>query len=55
MDSLMIDAFANGMLLHDQAEVQAVHHDGSVALHTRSMKYGKLDSGQLVCVPQVLY
>jgi hypothetical protein len=36
-----------------QAEVQAVHHDGSVSLHTRSMKYGKLDSGQLVCVPQV--
>jgi exosome complex component RRP4 len=38
---------------HSQAEVQAVHHDGSVSLHTRSMKYGKLDSGQLVCVPQV--
>jgi hypothetical protein len=30
-----------------------VHHDGSVSLHTRSNKYGKLVSGQLLCVPQV--
>ncbi|PNH10883.1 Exosome complex component RRP4 [Tetrabaena socialis] len=33
------------------AEVQSVHADGSVALHTRSAKYGKLVHGQLVEVP----
>eukprot|EP00899_Mesostigma_viride_P011876 jgi/Mesvir1/2068/Mv02322-RA.1 len=36
------------------AEVQALHHDGSVALHTRSRKYGKLTGGQLVKVPPSL-
>lgn len=25
-----------------QAEVQALHQDGSVSLHTRSLKYGKV-------------
>ena len=25
-----------------QAEVQALHADGSIALHTRSAKYGKV-------------
>lgn len=34
-----------------QAEVQSLHHDGSVVLHTRSLKYGKLTGGQLVAVP----
>ena len=33
------------------AEVQSIHGDGSVALHTRSSKYGKLKEGQLVRVP----
>ncbi len=52
-DSLQMRAFfAEGDLL--SAEVQAVHHDGSVSLHTRSTKYGKLVSGQLLCVPQAL-
>eukprot|EP00897_Mesotaenium_endlicherianum_P007340 jgi/Mesen1/6634/ME000034S06091 len=37
-----------------QAEVQAVHQDGSLALHTRSVKYGKLEGGQLVQVPPYL-
>ena len=36
------------------AEVQSVHTDGSVALHTRSSKYGKLEGGQIVTVPAYL-
>jgi exosome complex component RRP4 len=35
------------------AEVQQVNSsDGAVALHTRSLRYGKLENGRLVCVPQ---
>lgn len=41
--------FREGELI--SAEVQSVHADGSVALHTRSAKYGKLVNGQLVEVP----
>ncbi|KAG2484794.1 hypothetical protein HYH03_016447 [Edaphochlamys debaryana] len=41
--------FREGELI--SAEVQSVHGDGSVALHTRSAKYGKLVCGQLVEVP----
>jgi len=33
------------------AEVQQFHSDGSIALHTRSLKYGKLVNGQFVSVP----
>jgi len=33
------------------AEVQQFHQDGSIALHTRSLKYGKLVNGQFVSVP----
>lgn len=36
------------------AEVQSVHSDGSVHLHTRSLKYGKLEKGQLVKVAPYL-
>ncbi|CAI5459043.1 unnamed protein product [Closterium sp. Yama58-4] len=36
------------------AEVQSVFHDGSVVLHTRSDKYGKLSGGLLVHVPPYL-
>lgn len=36
------------------AEVQSVHSDGSVHLHTRSLKYGKLANGQLVKVAAYL-
>lgn len=36
------------------AEVQKVQHDGSVSLHTRSVKYGKLANGQFVLVPGTL-
>jgi exosome complex component RRP4 len=32
------------------AEVQQYFQDGSVAIHTRSLKYGKLKCGQLICV-----
>lgn len=37
------------------AEVQKIyHHDGSIALHTRSLKYGKLEYGCFVKVTQSL-
>eukprot|EP00611_Tribonema_gayanum_P008819 TRINITY_DN18456_c0_g1_i1.p1 TRINITY_DN18456_c0_g1~~TRINITY_DN18456_c0_g1_i1.p1 ORF type:complete len:296 (-),score=92.88 TRINITY_DN18456_c0_g1_i1:25-912(-) len=36
------------------AEVQQIQQDGSIVLHTRSLKYGKLENGQLLRVPQVL-
>eukprot|EP00249_Psilotum_nudum_P010386 c22508_g1_i1 orf=190-1218(+) len=36
------------------AEVQSVHPDGSVHLHTRSLKYGKLEKGQLIVVSPYL-
>eukprot|EP00455_Lapot_gusevi_P022270 TRINITY_DN2318_c0_g1_i3.p1 TRINITY_DN2318_c0_g1~~TRINITY_DN2318_c0_g1_i3.p1 ORF type:complete len:202 (+),score=44.83 TRINITY_DN2318_c0_g1_i3:80-607(+) len=36
------------------AEIQALHSDGSVAIHTRSQKYGKLQGGLFVSVPQAL-
>ena len=36
------------------AEVQQVNRNGSVSLHTRSPKYGKLSNGVLVTVPCVL-
>ena len=44
--------FSEGDLI--SAEVQQVHSEGSVALHTRSIKYGKLLGGQLVVVPAKL-
>ncbi|CAM6090404.1 unnamed protein product [Calypogeia fissa] len=41
---------------HDliSAEVQTLHNDGSLHLHTRSLKYGKLENGQLVKVAPYL-
>lgn len=39
---------------YSQAEVQALFHDGSVALHTRSRRFGKLPPGVLVRVPHGL-
>ena len=36
------------------AEVHELHRDGSVALHMRSLKYGKLENGQFVAVPPAL-
>jgi exosome complex component RRP4 len=34
--------------------VQAIHHDGTVMLHTRSSKYGLLTQGRVVRVPAEL-
>jgi exosome complex component RRP4 len=36
------------------AEVQSFYADGAVALHTRSLKYGRLSGGQLVRVMPTL-
>ena len=36
------------------AEVQNVSSDGMLSLHTRSLKYGKLENGQLIIVPACL-
>ena len=36
------------------AEVQSVNSDGVLALHTRSLRYGKLSNGCLVTVPSSL-
>jgi len=36
------------------AEVQSLYQDGSLHLHTRSLKYGKLENGQLVTVAPYL-
>ncbi|KAF9649208.1 exosome complex exonuclease rrp4 [Thelephora ganbajun] len=44
--------FEGGDLL--VAEVQAFFADGAMSLHTRSLTYGKLRNGQLVCVPPIL-
>lgn len=49
----------NMRLLYDEgdlisSEVQSFYADGTAALHTRSLKYGKLTGGQLVVVPPLL-
>ncbi|EJT96871.1 exosome complex exonuclease rrp4 [Dacryopinax primogenitus] len=44
--------FEEGDLL--VAEVQPMHGDGVLSLHTRSLKYGKLRNGQLISVSPVL-
>ena len=36
------------------AEIQNISSDGVVSLHTRSLKYGKLENGQLIVVPSIL-
>ena len=36
------------------AEIQNISSDGVVSLHTRSLKYGKLENGQLIIVPSIL-
>lgn len=48
-DELMMrDVLAEGDLI--SAEVQSLFSDGSLSLHTRSQKYGKLEQGMLVQV-----
>ena len=44
--------FSEGDLI--SAEVQALHQDGSLSLHTRSLRYGRLGQGTLVQVPPAL-
>ncbi|KAJ7634735.1 exosome complex exonuclease rrp4 [Roridomyces roridus] len=44
--------FEEGDLL--VAEVQAFFGDGTMSLHTRSLRYGKLRNGQLVTIPPIL-
>ena len=39
--------FEEGDLL--VAEVQAFFSDGAMSLHTRSLKYGKVCTGRLIC------
>jgi len=36
------------------AEIQNINSDGIISLHARSLKYGKLENGQLIVVPSVL-
>ncbi|KAL4517171.1 hypothetical protein Ndes2437B_g06779 [Nannochloris sp. 'desiccata'] len=48
----MRSVFKEGDLV--SAEVQAIHHDGTVMLHTRSSKYGLLSQGRVVRVPAEL-
>lgn len=36
------------------AEIQNLNADGIISLHSRSLKYGKLENGQLVVVPAAL-
>jgi exosome complex component RRP4 len=36
------------------AEVHNIQNDGTLVLHTRSLRYGKLENGCLVVVPPVL-
>jgi hypothetical protein len=38
----------------NQAEIQNIGSDGQISLHTRSLKYGKLENGQLIVVPPSL-
>eukprot|EP00741_Cyanophora_paradoxa_P002971 tig00000655_g2884.t1 len=44
--------FEEGDLI--SAEVQSFFADGALGLHTRSLKYGKLENGVVVVVPQTL-
>jgi exosome complex component RRP4 len=48
----MRNYLAEGDLL--SAEVHKVQPDGTIMLHTRSLRYGKLENGSLVTVPAAL-
>mmetsp|Transcript_2360 Transcript_2360/g.8398 ORF Transcript_2360/g.8398 Transcript_2360/m.8398 type:complete len:300 (+) Transcript_2360:47-946(+) len=48
----MRNFFVEGDLI--SAEVQQVHGDGSMALHTRNLKYGKLQCGSFLAAPPAL-
>mmetsp|Transcript_14139 Transcript_14139/g.24066 ORF Transcript_14139/g.24066 Transcript_14139/m.24066 type:complete len:308 (+) Transcript_14139:2-925(+) len=49
---LMRNFFVENDLI--SAEVQQFYHDGSMSLHTRNLKYGKLQNGQFLSVPAAL-
>jgi exosome complex component RRP4 len=49
---LMRSYFAENDLI--SAEVQQFYSDGSISIHTRSLKYGKLEGGQFLAVRPVL-
>mmetsp|Transcript_13543 Transcript_13543/g.20638 ORF Transcript_13543/g.20638 Transcript_13543/m.20638 type:complete len:338 (+) Transcript_13543:108-1121(+) len=52
-DALMMrKLYTEGDLV--SAEVQQVMHDGTASLHTRSLRYGKLENGCVVTVPPSL-
>lgn len=34
--------------------MQSIFHDGGISIHTRNFKYGKLVTGELVCVQSTL-
>ncbi len=42
------------LYVYMQAEIQNIGADGTISLHTRSLKYGKLENGQLVVVSAAL-
>mmetsp|Transcript_17736 Transcript_17736/g.21530 ORF Transcript_17736/g.21530 Transcript_17736/m.21530 type:complete len:313 (+) Transcript_17736:99-1037(+) len=48
----MRSLFTEGDLI--SAEVSSLYQSGSAAIHTRSMRYGKLENGQVVVVPSAL-
>jgi exosome complex component RRP4 len=48
----MRSVFAEGDLI--SAEIQNIGGEGAISLHTRSLKYGKLENGQLFHVPAAL-
>lgn len=52
-DELMMrQFFVEGDVI--SCEVQSIFHDGALSLHTRSLKYGKLDHGTFVVVSPTL-
>jgi len=48
----MHNFFAKNDLI--SAEVQQFHNDGSMGLHTRNLKYGKLENGQCITITPAL-
>ncbi|RKO94873.1 hypothetical protein CAUPRSCDRAFT_9630, partial [Caulochytrium protostelioides] len=51
-EAKMRSYFREGDVL--SCEVQGFYQDGAIALHTRSLKYGKLADGVMVAVPSAL-
>jgi len=49
--SISLSLSGSSIFFSHQAEVQKVKGDGALSLHTRNLKYGKLENGQFVRVP----